>query len=309
MLDINRRDFLKLSAKLAAIMGFGASSIPRIAEALEQLTAGNVPVLWLQGQSCSGCSVSLLNAEDPGPAQLLTRYISLMFHSTLSAATGEVSMEIMNKTIESGGYFLVVEGSIPAGMPKACIVGHEPITKQVVRAAQNATAVIAIGTCASFGGIPAAENNPTGAMSVPAFLKKEGISKPVISLPGCPAHPDWFLGTLVHVLKFGIPPLDSQGRPNMFFSKLIHDQCPRFPDYERENFAKTFSDDGCLFKLGCMGPNTFADCTVRYWNSRINSCILAGAPCIGCAGEDFARSATFAFYRKNEEKSEKEAMA
>lgn len=301
MFKVSRREFLELSVKLSALMGLGTSAIPKIASALEQLAAKNAPVLWLQGQSCSGCSVSLLNSEAPGPAELLTQYISLQFHGTLSTATGDVSVDVINKSINAGGYFLVVEGSIPAGMPEACVVGHEPITKQVLRAAQNCQAVIALGACAAFGGIPAAEHNPTGAVSVPDFLKKHGFSKPIIRLPGCPAHPDWLVGTVVHVLKFGLPALDKLGRPEMFFANLIHDQCPRFPDYERENFAKAFGDEGCLFELGCMGPNTFADCTVRLWNGGINTCILAGGPCIGCASEDFAKDASFAFYRKGEE--------
>ncbi len=306
MSDITRRKFLELSVKLAAVMGLGTSAIPQLAEAMEQLSAGTAPVLWLQGQSCSGCSVSLLNSEEPGPAQILTGYISLLFHSTLSASTGDVSMGVINRSIDHGGYLLVVEGSIPAGMPEACIVGHETVTRQVSRAARNAKAVIALGTCASFGGIPAAENNPTGAVSLPDFLKSEGVSTPVISLPGCPAHPDWLVGTLVHVLNFGIPPLDDKGRPKMFFSRLIHDQCPRFADYERENFAKTFSDEGCLFELGCLGPITHADCTLRHWNAGTNSCINAGAPCIGCASENFAAKASFPFYRKGERNTGKE---
>jgi hydrogenase small subunit len=118
-------------------------------------------------------------------------------------------MSVLNGSIEKADYFLAVEGSMPAGMPEACIVGGEKVTQQVIRAAKNAKAVLAVGACASFGGIPVAENNPTGAMSVPEFLKQQGVSKPVISVPGCPAHPDWLVGTLVHVLKFGIPALDT----------------------------------------------------------------------------------------------------
>ena len=303
MADITRRKFFELSAKLAAVMGLGSSVLPGIADALEKLSTGNAPVLWLQGQSCSGCSVSLLNSEEPGPAQILTGYISLLFHSCISAATGGVGTEIINKSIEQGKYILVVEGSVPAGMPEACVVGEETFTKQLSRAAKKADAVVALGSCASFGGIPAAENNPTGAISVPQHLKNEGAAAPVILLPGCPAHPDWLVGTLVHVLKYGIPPLDNKGRPQMFYSRILHDQCPRFADYERENFAKTFSDDGCLFKLGCLGPNTHADCTVRYWNGGVNTCVRAGAPCIACASEQFPGKTSFSMYRKGEQKA------
>ena len=296
----NRREFLKLGAQMAALLGVGAAMGPKAASALESLAAGEAPVLWLQGQSCSGCSVSLLNTVAPDPLDLLTRYISLWFHSTLSAATGHQCMDLINDGIAKGGYFLAVEGSMPQGMPKACVVGHEPITDQVARAAKSAKAVIAVGTCAAFGGIPAAEGNPTGSVSVPDFLKQKGIDTPVIRLPGCPVHPDWVVGTLVHVIKFGMPELDDMGRPKAFFGRLVHDQCPRFSDYERENFAKTFSDDGCLFKLGCLGPITHADCTLRQWNGGVNTCIRAGAPCIGCASEKFAKAKDFPFYRKGE---------
>ena len=300
MAEITRRQFLAWGAKLAALMGLETSAIPGVADALESLAAGDAPLLWLQGLSCSGCSVSLLNSEAPGPAEIITGYVSLLFHSTLSAATGEVAVEVVNRTIEQGGYYLVVEGSIPAGMPKACMFGEEPITNQVLRAARNARAVISVGACAAFGGIPAAENNPSGAVSVLTFLTNENVTTPVINVPGCPAHPDWTVGTLVHVLKFGLPQLDVLRRPTIFYGRTVHDQCPRFSDYERERFAKTFSDEGCLFKLGCLGPVTHADCALRLWNGGTNYCIKAGAPCIGCASYDFASKTSFPFYTKQD---------
>jgi hydrogenase small subunit len=106
------------------------------------------------------------------------------------------------------------------------------------------------------------------------------------------------LGTLAHALKLGIPPLDALGRPKAFFSRLMHDQCARFADYEREKFAKTFGDEGCLFKLGCLGAITHTDCALRQWNSGVNSCIRAGAPCIGCGSEQFAAKASLPFITK-----------
>lgn len=298
MAEMSRRELLKYSAKLAAAMGLGALAVPGLADALTELATGQMPVLWLQAQSCSGCSVTLLNSEQPGPAEILLNYVSLRFHQTLSAATGSTCLDVVNRTIEQGGYLLVVEGTVPTRMPAACTVGDQPISRQILKAAGRAKAVIAQGTCAAYGGIPAAEGNPTGAIGVADWLKSQKAAVPVICLPGCPPHPDWLVGTLAHVLRFGIPALDGQGRPKMFYSRLLHEQCPRFADYERENFAKEFSQDGCLFKLGCMGPNTHADCTQRLWNGGTNSCIRAGAPCIGCAGRDFAARAEFSFYRK-----------
>jgi len=300
MSEISRRRFMKLAGSLALAMGLGPGFAPQVAEALESLATGQAPVLWLQGQSCSGCSVSLLNSENPGPARVLTKYISLLFHTTLSAATGHTAMEVVEKSIAAGGYFLAVEGAMPAGMPKACMMGHRPVTELVLQAAQKAKAVLAVGSCAAFGGIPAAQNNPTGAVDAPTFLKAKGVNTPVIRLPGCPVHPDWMVGTLVHLIKFGMPKLDKEGRPTMFYGRLLHDRCPRFADYERENFAKNFGDDGCLFRLGCLGPVNHSDCATRYWNRGANTCIAAGAPCIGCASEIFARSAALPFYRKGE---------
>jgi len=300
MTIVTRRKFLQYCGSLAAILGLGPSAIPAICQAIDQMAKGRAPLLWLQGQSCSGCSISLLNSTEPGPAQILTSSISLIFHPNLSAATGHTCLDLINSTVDKGGYILVIEGSIPTRIPHACMVGEEPIDKMVIRAAQKAKAVIALGTCASFGGIPAAENNVTGAMGVPEFLKLNRIGTPVISLPGCPAHPDWLVGTLVYVLKFGLPNLDKFGRPTMFFAKVLHDQCPRFADYEREKFAKTLDEDGCLFRLGCMGPKTYADCSLRLWNSRTSFCIKAGAPCIGCTMPEFAAKASFPFYRKRE---------
>ncbi len=294
--SMNRRAFLQWSVRLTALMGLGAKAIPVMAESLTQLAHGAAPALWLQGQSCSGCSISLLNSEPLGPEQLLTQFLSLSFHQTLSGATGEAALEVVNRTIAQGGYFLIVEGSVPAGMPRACLFGEEVFSVQLARAARKAKAILCVGACAANGGIPGAEKNPTGAISVPAFLAQEGITTPRISIPGCPAHPDWVVGTLAHVLKFGLPPLDQLGQPKAFFARTIHEQCPRFSDYERENFALNYGADGCLFKLGCAGPITRADCTMRQWNGGVNHCIRAGAPCIGCAREGFASKASFPFH-------------
>ncbi|MBF0142101.1 MAG: hydrogenase small subunit [Magnetococcales bacterium] len=298
MAIMNRRDFLRLGSLLALSMGLGESLAPRLAEALEELTLGQNPILWLQSQACSGCSVSFLNSDDPGPAELLTTYINLLFHSTVSTATGDLAAQVVNGTIKKGGYYLVAEGALPATMEEACIFAGEPMTKLVTEAARKAKAVITVGSCASWGGVPAAENNPTGATSVPDYLEKQGVHPTLIRLPGCPVHPDWVVGTLAHVLGFGLPELDHFKRPLMFYGKTVHDQCPRFAYHEREQFARSFAEEGCLFELGCVGPRCFADCPQRLWNSRTNFCIRAGAPCIGCANEDFARLANFPFYPK-----------
>jgi len=269
-------------------MGLCRSAGPAMAQSMEKIARGQIPVLWLQGQSCSGCSVSLLNTDPVGPDKLLTQFISLAFHQTLSAATGHVASETVNRIIDQGGYYLVVEGAVPVGMPRACLFAEETFDQQLLRALKGAKALITAGTCSSYGGIPAAEGNTTGAISVPAFLEAKKISLPYVALPGCPIHPDWMVGTLAHLSRFGLPVLDGDKRPVSIYGRLVHDQCQRFADYERENFAMTFGDPGCLFKLGCMGPITHADCNNRPRNSGANSCIKSGAPCAGCSDLHFA---------------------
>ncbi|PLX84118.1 MAG: hypothetical protein C0614_05280 [Desulfuromonas sp.] len=306
-MKIDRRTFLKDAGLLIAGMGLAPVLKPGFAEALESLATGRAPILWLQGQSCSGCSVSLINSESPGPADLITRYLSLYFHQTLSAATGDVAMNVMAEAIEQGDYILVVEGAVPVGMPEACMIGEENFTDLLLNAAGKARAVVAVGTCASFGGVPAAPPNPTGSLSVVDFLTEEKLSIPLVNLPGCPAHPGWIVGNLVYLLKVGIPEVDKHLRPLSTYGKLLHDQCQNFAQYQKMNFVTTLGEEGCLFKLGCQGVVTHADCPMRGWNGGINWCVKANAPCVGCARPEFARDQKFAFYRLNEQQgAEKE---
>ena len=323
MKPINRRDFLKLASVLVANIGLAgylkyaspaveaaadapqaaaspAAPVEQVADALMDLSSGRAPVLWLHGLSCSGCSVSFLNASFPDPASVLTRYISLGYNSVVSAASGDLAMKVINQHISAKSTLLIVEGAVPSGMPQACQFGEEKFTDLLARAASSAKAVIALGTCASFGGIPAAPSNATGAENVSSFLKKKGIATPFINIPGCPSHPEWLVGTLVHLLKFGMPALTKDNSPQMFFANIIHSRCPEFYAYNQGNFAGAFGESGCLFKLGCLGIRTYADCPSRRWNNKVNWCIEAGGPCIGCTQPEFAQRKDFPFYRTRE---------
>ncbi|MCX7712727.1 MAG: hydrogenase small subunit [Chthoniobacterales bacterium] len=295
-LKFSRREFLATSAKLAALFGLQNSAIGQISQSLEQIEAGGAPVLWLQGQSCSGCSISLLNTYPRSIVQFLTNDIQLKFHQTLSTATGKLAKKAADEVIDQGNYFLVVEGAIPVGLPDACRFAHENFDDQLRRAIPRSRAVIAVGACAAYGGIPGAEGNPTGAKCLREFMKKEGFRVPLIAIPGCPPHPDWIVGTITHVLKFGLPSMDKDSRPLMFFRRTIHEQCPRFSYWERKHFAQNFGDEGCLFKIGCQGPITHADCTIRKWNNGVNDCIESGGACTGCTSPDYPRKKDFPFY-------------
>lgn len=254
--------------------------------------ADNLPVIWIQGQSCSGCSVSILNAESPDIVEVLTEVISLEFHQTVMGGTGDVSLEPLAWALapeKKGKFILIVEGSVPAGEKAGyCTIGekdHEPVTTEewVKKLGANAKAVVAVGSCATFGGIPAARGNESNARTVSEVLP----DATVINIPGCPSHPDWMVGTLAHVILFGVPELDDDKRPKMFFGRLIHETCERRAAFDNGDYAKDFGDPGCLYELGCKGPIAYCDASIRSWNSRVSWCVQAGGPCVGCTEPSF----------------------
>ncbi|MDH4321632.1 MAG: hydrogenase small subunit [Desulfobulbaceae bacterium] len=296
---IDRRQFLQMAATLSTV--FGVSNLPApVQAALNKIDPASLPKLvYLQGQSCTGCSISLLQAESPSPASLITDYSQLAFHADLSAISGKKAVEMITRFVtgQAGPYLLAIEGAIPAKMPEACVIGEHPFAWYLDQAAKTMTAAVAVGTCASHGGIPAAEGNPTGACSLREYYAQTGVKKPVIAIPGCPPHPDWVWQTVVHLVKIGMPELTKDGSPKLFFDRKVHETCPRYHDFQQEIFAKKLGANGCLFKLGCLGPDTSADCPTRWWNGGQNWCIGANAPCIGCASPIFARKKNFPFYR------------
>ncbi len=307
-MSLKRRDFVKLCTGTVAGIGISQMFHPAVHEALAGTISGSrPPVLWIQGQGCTGCSVSLLNSVNPKIADILLKVISLEYHPTVMAWEGEPAMEHMYKIAEKhkGKFYLVVEGAVPkAADGKYCIVGeakHKEVTMLDLTAELGAksAATIAVGTCATYGGIPAAKGNLTGAMSVSDTFKAKGVKTPVVNIPGCPPHPDWIVGTLVVALnavkKLGLAKglaevvkiLDDQGRPTPFYGKVIHDNCPYLPKFEASAFSKTFTDKAnCRYELGCKGPSTSADCFERKWNGGLNWCV-ANAVCIGCTEPDF----------------------
>ncbi|RLC17225.1 MAG: iron hydrogenase [Deltaproteobacteria bacterium] len=293
-LGISRRGFLKTITGTAAGIGMSQVFNPALVSALEKALEHH-PVLWIQGQGCTGCSVSLLNSVDPSIADVLLKVISLQFHPTIMASEGKTALENLYKIAEEykGKFSLAVEGAIPmAAGGKYCIVGeldHKEITMadMVKDLGNKAGSVLAVGTCAAYGGIPAAEGNVTGATGVMEFFKYYGIKTPVVNIPGCPPHPDWIVGSIAHLLTKGLPELDSDGRPTIFFGENIHDNCPHLDEYDAGEMSEKLSDaKGCRMDLGCKGPDTYADCYKRKWNSGMNWCV-DNAVCIGCVEPGF----------------------
>ena len=278
------------------------------------------PVIWLQLACCSGCSVSALNAASPSIKNLLIdqvvpgSHVNLHFHPTIMAGSGEPVLEIMEGTESEGGYLLVVEGSVPTAAQGAYgsvgeLKGKElTMHDKTVALARNAVAVICLGTCSSFGGLFAAGPNPAGCKSVGEVLKEALVETPVINVPGCAPHPDWFVGTVADVLLNGLPgsdKVDDLSRPLAFFGKPIHENCPRRADFDAGKFAKNLGDDGCLYLLGCKGPMTYSDCPIRQWNSGTNWPIKNNHPCIGCVEPGFPDELAPMFEKLTEERLER----
>ncbi len=286
---LSRRDFMKLCAGSAAAISLSGFLGPLMKEAI---AAGGPPVIWIQGGSCSGCSVSLLNTVHPDIEKVLMEVISLRYHQTIMAGQGDQATEVIFETAQAnkGNFILVVEGSVPTGANgKYCQIGHrgdhEVTFLEVVEEIGNqAMAILSVGTCAAFGGIPATPPNPTDSKPVSDIISKV----PIINIPGCPSHPDWVIGTIAHVLLYNdLPELDKLGRPKMFYGNLLHDNCQRRQYFDNGIFADNFGDPGCLLKIGCKGPIAHCDSTNRMWNNGVNACIQSGAPCIGCTEPQF----------------------
>jgi len=263
-----------------------------------------IPLVWLAASACTGCSISLLNSASPTIKNILVDqiipgvHINLRFHQTIMAGAGEQVIKVLEDTAveKKGNYVLAVDGAIPTGANAFyCVMGErhgKPVTLETrfEELARNALTILAVGTCAAFGGIAAAAPNPSGAQPVKTVLEAKGINKPLINIPGCPPHPDWFVGTVASILLTGLPKaedLDDFLRPKTFYGKLIHENCPRRACFDEGKFAKKPGDEGCLYELGCKGAITYADCPLRRWNSGANWVIGAGAPCQGCTQPEF----------------------
>ncbi len=284
---VTRRQFLYYCRSSAAAIGLGATQLSLLEKALAN--PGGPSVIWLSGSSCTGCSVSFLNrisASAPATAaDVLINLINLKYHPNLMAAAGESAAAVALDTARAGGHILAVEGGVPTAFGGntcwAWSVGGVDTTflDAVKLLAATASKVICVGTCSSFGGIPAAAPNPAGVQTVQAVTLKN-----TVNLAGCPPHPDWVVAAIAGLLTGTLGSLDSYGRPVSLFGRTVHNQCPRREHEE----ASTYGQDGrCLEELGCKGPGTYAPCPISLWNNRQNWCVDANSQCIGCTQPDF----------------------
>lgn len=297
---VSRRDFMKMCSSLAALFAFGNpdtasgadaqelnESANQIAEALGTVTKPNVA--WLQLQECTGCMTSVLHSGGVTVEDMVLKSLSLNYNELLMSAAGAAADNVLRTTLD-GSHILVVNGSVPQDENGVfCTIGGKTAEQVLIEAAENASAVVAVGACAIYGSVQAANPNPTGAVGVEKIIK----DKPVINVAGCPPIGEVVTATISYLLTHGKPPeLDPEGRPKFAYDQRIHDSCPRRAHYDAGQFVRSFDDAGakngwCLHAMGCKGPSTFSPCPIIQWNMKSGWPIGAGHPCIGCTEKHF----------------------
>jgi hydrogenase small subunit len=288
---VSRRSFVQLCATLMATAPVGLAltgkkSVLQVANAIAKTRRPSV--IWLHFQDCTGCTETLLRTSTPDVAHLILDVISLDYHETLMAASGAQAEGALHSAMaeNAGKYVLVVEGAIPLGSDgRYYEMGGRPGVEVLKEVAEQSAAIIAIGSCASWGGVPSADPNPTGAVGVDSIIS----GKPIINLPGCPPNPYNLLAVVLEYVTMGrVPELDDLRRPRFAYERVIHENCPRRAHFDAGRFALAFGDEGhrkgyCLYKLGCKGPVTHASCSTRHFNEIPGVWPIGiGAPCFGC---------------------------
>jgi hydrogenase small subunit len=293
---ITRRSFLKFCSLTAASLGMGPAYAQQLATALQ--TKPRLPVIWIEGLECTCCSESFIRTAHPLAKDVVLSAISLDYHMTLSAAAGEQLRANAHEIIEKykGQYILAVEGNPPLGEDGMyCIYYGRPFVDVLKEYAANAKAVIAWGSCASWGCVQAAKPNPTRATPIDKVI----LDKPIIKVPGCPPIAEVMSAVVTYVAAFDrLPTLDRQGRPQMFYSQRIHDKCYRRPHFDAGQFVESWDDEGarkgyCLYKVGCKGPTTYNACSTTRWNEGVSFPIGSGHGCIGCSEDGFWDKGSF----------------
>ncbi|HUG84127.1 MAG TPA: hypothetical protein VMM13_06155 [Euzebya sp.] len=289
-----------------------------------------VHAFWFAGMSCDGCSVAVTGAGSPAVETLLLGAHPglprlILHHPVLNVESGSAYLRPAEKALRGElehPYVVILEGSASDEIRAARTGGYwsgqgeepwgpdgemRPVTASewIARLAPGAAAMIAIGTCATWGGVPAAEGNPTGAMSMMDFLGKDyrsALGVPVVNVPGCPPVGDNFTETVAALLYFlqgfgPLPEFDELGRPAWLFGETVHRNCVRGAYYEEGLFAEEFGDPECLVEVGCWGPVVNCNITSRGAINHIGGCMNAGGACIGCTMPGFPDKFT-PFYKR-----------
>ncbi|MGE3074402.1 MAG: hydrogenase small subunit [Dehalococcoidia bacterium] len=287
---VSRRSFLKFCATMAGVLALPPRYAHLIAASLQ--SSSRVPVIWLNGQDCAGNTEALLRANKPTVAEVILDTLSLDYQEVLMAAAGKQAEEARAATMAAfpNGYIAVVEGSIPlADGGVYCTIGGRAFAEIVREVCAGALGVIAVGSCAFDGGIPAARGGITGAVGVSAFVK----DKKIINLSGCPMNPENLTATIVQYLTLKeFPATDELGRPLFAYGDTVHEHCESLAHYRRKELVQEWGDEGhragwCLYQMGCKGPATVANCSTVRFNAGTSWPVASGHGCVGCTTPRF----------------------
>ena len=244
-------------------------------------------LLWFQGVTCNGNSHSFLNLEN---LEELLHKFELLSHPLLPSTK---SFDEITKCSISCDIF-IFEGSYDPLMKRNDVFVSD-IVKHYIK---NAKYVIAVGSCASFGGMfmEILPERNSGLIfkndeNYGEFLR---YKEKIINISGCPIHPEWLAYTLKMMLKNRVVEVDNLHRPIELFSNLAHHGCTRNEYFEWKVDADNFGEkEGCLYyKQGCRAPMTHASCNKILWN-EVSSKTRVGTPCFGCTEPDFPRQNLF----------------
>lgn len=273
-------------AKNLALIGVPSKLLECCVEILEYM--GDMRLVWLHLQECTGCSESLLRTEEPGFDTLIFDVFKLHYHDLVLAASGHNAQAILESIVQTP-YILLVEGSVSMGAQEQYItLGGKSGYAEAAHLIQHAQAVFAVGTCSSYGGIQSAHPNPTNS-----FALHEVFSQEIMHIPGCPPSDKNIIGNLLYVYLLGeLPPLDELKRPLWAYAKSVHDLCERRGAFLSGDFVESFDDPAmaqgyCLYKVGCKGPYTFNNCPKVKFNAKTSWPVQAGHGCIGCSEPNF----------------------
>ncbi len=223
--------------------------IPQIAYALENKP--RTPVIWLHGLECTCCTESFIRSAHPLAKDAILSLISLDYDDTIMAAAGQQAEQALADVMREykGNYIVAVEGNAPLNEDGMfCILAGEPFLEKLKRVSADAKAIIAWGSCASWGCVQAARPNPTKATPVHKLI----TDKTIIKVPGCPPIPEVMSAVITYMLAFDrIPPLDRLGRPKMFYGQRIHDKCYRRAHFDAGQFVEAWDDEGARKGFAC----------------------------------------------------------
>ncbi len=287
--------------------------------------ADSINLIWLQGQGCTGCTISITGGSHPSIVDVLTGFlpqvegINLVYHPTLMLPWGGDAMKILEdaKAGKYDPFVLILEGAIP-DEDKArrnggfyCGIGEindqmVTLTDVIPDLAKRAGALVAVGTCASFGGIPHGKPNPTGAMSLMDFLGKDyksTLGLPVINISGCPPMGENIIEALAHLVltvrgALPVPELDRYNRPTFLYGETAHEVCPRAGYYASGKYSDEFGDPACMGMLGCKGPISNCNVPRKGFVGGVGGCTTVGGICIGCTEPEFPDEPYSPFLKK-----------